>query len=163
MQSRLVARTGMTSIKEVLFPEVGRHGMLIIAAEIGDKDEPRRIMDAIWDSESWRWIIVVDDDCNVRDWDEVMWRVVSNVQPERDVMLGREFPRQQRARGDVDFDPPSRGMGIDATFRFKPEESRRSTRSVATSWRRSPPSGTATDSRSRQPAFEAPRRGGNSC
>ena len=122
MQSRLVARTGMTSIKEVLFPEVGRHGMLIIAAEIGDKDEPRRIMDAIWDSESWRWIIVVDDDCNVRDWDEVMWRVVSNVQPERDVVLGREFPRQQRARGDVDFDPPSRGMGIDATFRFKPEE-----------------------------------------
>ena len=38
------------------------------------------------------------------------------------MVLGREFPRQQRARGDVDFDPPSRGMGIDATFRFKPEE-----------------------------------------
>jgi hypothetical protein len=26
---------------------------------------------------------------------------------------------QQRERGEVDFDPPSRGMGIDATMKFK--------------------------------------------
>ena len=122
MQQRLIDRTGMTNIKETYFPEVGRHGALIVAAQIEDKDEPRRIMDAIWDTERWRWIIVVDDDCNVRDWNEVMWRVVSFVVPERDVILGREFEPQVRARGEVDFDPPTRGMGIDATMRYKPEE-----------------------------------------
>jgi hypothetical protein len=26
---------------------------------------------------------------------------------------------QQRERGEIDFDPPSRGMGIDATMKFK--------------------------------------------
>lgn len=122
MQSRLIDRTGMTNIKEVYFPEVGRHGMLIVAAAIEDKDEPRRIMEAIWDTEAWRWLIIVDDDCNVRDWDEVMWRVVSVVQPERDTIMGRVFPPQERSRGEVDFDPPGRGIGIDATMRFKPEE-----------------------------------------
>ncbi len=122
MQHRLIDKTGMTGIKEVHFPEVGRHGMLIVAAEIKDAQEPRRIMEAIWDTEPWRWIIIVDDDCNVRDWDEIMWRVVSAVQPERDTVMGRIFKRRQMVRGEVDFVPPSRGMGIDATMRFKPEE-----------------------------------------
>lgn len=120
LQARVVQKTGLTNIKEVYFPEVGRLGMLIVSATIRDKDDARRIMDAIWNNtgEGWRWIIVVDDDCNVRDWDEVMWRVVSAVEPERDVVPGKVHDLFKR-RSDVDFYPPSRGLGINASFRFK--------------------------------------------
>ena len=48
-----------------------------------------------------------------------MWRVVSAAEPEKDVIMGKVFPRSERSRGEVDFDPPSRGMGIDATMKFK--------------------------------------------
>ncbi len=119
MQSRLIERTGMTNIREVYFPEVGRRGMLIVSADIQSKEEPRQIMEAIWDTEAWRWIIVVDEDCNVRDWEEVMWRVVSAAEPDDHVVLGRVFPVEPRLRGEVDFTPPKRGVGVDATMKFK--------------------------------------------
>jgi 4-hydroxy-3-polyprenylbenzoate decarboxylase len=95
--------------------------MLIVSAAIRDKTEPVKIMNGIWEDtgERWRWIIVVDDDCNVRDWDEVMWRVAAAAEPEQDVILGKVHPRRGRNGGEVDFDPPQRGMGIDATMRFK--------------------------------------------
>ncbi len=119
IQARVIQKSQMTNIKEVYFPEVGRHGMLIVSAEIRDKEDPKRIMEAIWDTEAWRWVIVVDEDCNVRDWEEVMWRVVSAVEPEKDVIMGKVFPPTRRSGAEVDFDPPSRGMGIDATMKFK--------------------------------------------
>jgi 4-hydroxy-3-polyprenylbenzoate decarboxylase len=121
LQSRIIQKTGFTNIRQVYFPEVGRHGMLIVSAKIRDKEDPRRIMNGIWEDsgERWRWIIVVDEDCNVRDWDEVMWRVVSAADPDRDVFPGKIHNAPKRNRGEVDFDPPRRGMGIDATMRFK--------------------------------------------
>lgn len=121
LQTRIIEKTGLTNIREVYFPEVGRHGMLIVSAQIRDKDDPRRIMDGIWDikGERWRWVIVVDEDCNVRDWEEVMWRVVSTADPDRHVIMGKIHDRAEHNRGEVDFDPPRRGVGIDATFRFK--------------------------------------------
>jgi UbiD family decarboxylase len=64
-------------------------------------------------------VIVVDEDCNVRDWEEVMWRVVSTADPDRHLVMGKLHERTQHNRGEVDFDPPQRGAGIDATFRFK--------------------------------------------
>lgn len=119
MQSRLIQATGKTNIKEVYFPEVGRHGMLIVSADIQHQGEPREIMEAIWDAESWRWIIVVDDDCDVRDWEDVFWRVVSASEPDDDVFPGRVFPPRQMRTDEVDFIAPRRGMGIDASFKFK--------------------------------------------
>lgn len=141
MQSRLVAQTGMTNIREVYFPEVGRRGMLIVSAEITAKEQPREIMEAIWDAEAWRWIIVVDDDCDVRDWEDVVWRVVSAAEPDTDVFAGREFIADPRPRGEVDFIAPRRGMGIDATLKFKVNDfppvnkvSRELTAKVAARW-----------------------------
>jgi len=121
LQSRVVQKTGLTNIKEVYFPEVGRMGMLIVSAKIRDRNDPKRIMDAIWNDtgEAWRWIIVVDEDCNVRDWDEVMWRVVSTADPEKHVVLGKRHNLPKRKTNEVDFDPPGCGMGIDATLGFK--------------------------------------------
>jgi UbiD family decarboxylase len=122
IQARVVAKTGLTNIHEVYFPEVGRMGMLIVSAKIRDKEDPQRIMNGIWNDsgEPWRWIIVVDEDCNVRDWDEVMWRVCAAAQPDTDVVKGKTHVLfDQRKGNEVDFDPPKCGMGIDATFRFK--------------------------------------------
>jgi hypothetical protein len=49
-----------------------------------------------------------------------MWRVVSTAQPEQHVVLGKERVKRTNRRTDEDdFDPPTRGMGIDATMRFK--------------------------------------------
>ena len=47
-QARIIEKTGLTNIREVYFPEVGRMGMLIVSAKIRDKDDARRIMDGIW-------------------------------------------------------------------------------------------------------------------
>jgi UbiD family decarboxylase len=119
MQARLINRTGLTNIREVYFPEVGRHGMLIVSADISHRHEPKQIMDAIWSIEPWRWIVLVDHDCNVRDWEEVFWRVTASVEPGRDMFHSSLFERAERSRGEVDFDPPSQGVGIDATMKFK--------------------------------------------
>ena len=53
-----------------------------------------------------------------------MWRVVSAAEPDDDVFPGRVFPPTPRVRGEVDFIQPSRGMGIDATMKFKGENFR---------------------------------------
>lgn len=121
IQSRVIQKTGYTNIREVYFPEVGRHGCLIVSVKCNSKDDPRNIMNGIWEDtgERWRWIIVVDEDCNVRDWDEVMWRVAAAADPEKDIFPGKKHARRERTRGEVDFDPPLNGLGIDATMRFK--------------------------------------------
>lgn len=143
IQARIVRKTGLTNIREVYFPEVGRLGALIVAAKIRDKDDARRIMDGIWNDsgEAWRWLIVVDEDCDVRDWDDIMWRVVSTVDPEKHVVLGKVH-EAKKGEGDFFFAPPVRGMGIDATFAFKGKEfpplsivSRELTAQVAKRWK----------------------------
>ena len=144
LQSRVIAKTGFTNIKSVYFPEVGRHGMLIISAAIRNKEEPRKIMEGIWEdvAEKWRWIIVVDEDCNVRDWEEVMWRVASAADPATDIFPGKEHSPRGLNRGEVDFVPPTRGLGIDATMRFKDKQfppvnkvSEALTKSAAARWK----------------------------
>ena len=67
----------------------------------------------------YRWVIVVDEDCDVRDWNDVLWRVISSVDPEKHVTLGREFGSPEVHEGAIEFVPPTRGMAIDATFGFK--------------------------------------------
>ena len=122
MQSRIIEKTGFTNIREVHFPEVGRYALLIVSVKLNDKSDPLKIMNSIWEDtgELWRWIIVVDEDCNVRDWDEVMWRVAAAADPEKDIIMGKKHSYLGRmAGGDGDFTPPLCGLGIDATMRFK--------------------------------------------
>jgi 4-hydroxy-3-polyprenylbenzoate decarboxylase len=122
MQARIIEKTGFTNIREVHFPEVGRYALLIVSVKLNDKSDPVNIMNSIWDDtgELWRWIVVVDEDCNVRDWDEVMWRVCAAADPEKDIVMGKKHTYRERPAGDeVDFAPPLCGLGIDATMRFK--------------------------------------------
>lgn len=118
--TRLTKATGMDNIREAYFPEVGRMGMMIVSAAIRDKDDPKRIMDAVWELDRWRWVIVVDEDCDVRNWNDVMWRVVSAADPDRgEVISGKQHELRESRTDEADYDPPRRGMGIDATMRFK--------------------------------------------
>ena len=115
----LVSKSGLTNIKEVFFPDAGRSGFLIIRAKITSAEEPKQIIDAAYEHMRYRWVIVVDEDCDVRDWNDVLWRIVSSVTPEDHMYMGREYPEQEPYPGTVEFIPPTHGMGIDATFGFK--------------------------------------------
>ena len=75
----LIAKSGLTNIKEVFFPDAGRSGFLIIRAQITSPEQPKQIIDAAYEHMRYRWVIVVDEDCNVRDWNDVLWRIVSSV------------------------------------------------------------------------------------
>ena len=119
IMANLVRKSGLTNIKEVFFPDAGRSGFLIIRAQITSADQPKQIIDAAYEHLRYRWVIVVDEDCDVRDWNDVMWRIVSSVTPEKHVSMGREFPEREPYEGTVEFVPPTHGMAFDATFGYK--------------------------------------------
>ena len=66
------------------------------------------------------WCIVVDEDCEVDNWTDVMWRVVVAVDADKDVHQGPVIytpdPLEEEAGN---FMPPVRGLGLDATMAHK--------------------------------------------
>jgi 4-hydroxy-3-polyprenylbenzoate decarboxylase len=71
-----------------------------------------------------KFIIVCDDDVNVRDWKEVLWAITTRVDPARDTVLAERTPIDY-----LDFASPVSGlgskMGIDATNKWPGETERR--------------------------------------
>lgn len=70
-----------------------------------------------------KWIIVVDDDIDARDWKDVMWAVSTRMDPARDVTLVENTPIDY-----LDFASPDSGLGskigLDATNKMPPETKR---------------------------------------
>ena len=70
-----------------------------------------------------KFIIVTDDDINIRDWKEVIWAMTTRVDPARDTLLVENTPIDY-----LDFASPVSGlgskMGIDATNKWPGETSR---------------------------------------
>ncbi|MBV8939333.1 MAG: UbiD family decarboxylase, partial [Alphaproteobacteria bacterium] len=70
-----------------------------------------------------KWIIVVDDDINIRDWKDVIWAVSTRMDPVRDLTLIDNTPIDY-----LDFASPETGLGgkvgLDATNKWPPETSR---------------------------------------
>lgn len=70
-----------------------------------------------------KYIIVVDQDLNVRSWDDVIWAIATQVDPARDTFIIENTPIDY-----LDFASPVSGlgskMGIDATTKIPPETSR---------------------------------------
>lgn len=70
-----------------------------------------------------KWLIVVDDDINARDWKDVMWAVSTRMDPVRDVTLIENTPIDY-----LDFASPESGLGgkigLDATNKIAPETKR---------------------------------------
>ena len=70
-----------------------------------------------------KFIIVVDDDINIRDWKDVIWALTTRVDPQRDTTLIDRTPIDY-----LDFASPLPGlgskMGIDATNKIHGETTR---------------------------------------
>ena len=70
-----------------------------------------------------KWVIVVDDDIDARDWKEVMWAISTRMDPVRDVTLIENTPIDY-----LDFASPESGLGgkigLDATNKWPPETKR---------------------------------------
>ncbi len=126
-QDRIRREAGIPAIKRAFFPELGGRGWggCIIAADITDPSEPQRIIEAAWKIAPNRWVILVDDDCDMRNWNDVMWRVVTAVRPDHDVFTGKA--EHERATGqiggraeeyDIDSQVPD-PTGLNASLKFK--------------------------------------------
>jgi 4-hydroxy-3-polyprenylbenzoate decarboxylase len=70
-----------------------------------------------------KWVIVVDDDVDARDWKDVMWAISTRMDPARDVTIVENTPIDY-----LDFAAPESGLGskigLDATNKWPPETKR---------------------------------------
>ena len=70
-----------------------------------------------------KFIIVVDDDIDVRDWKEVIWAITTRVDPARDLLIAENTPIDY-----LDFASPVSGLGsklgLDATNKWPGETAR---------------------------------------
>jgi len=77
-----------------------------------------------------KFIVVTDDDIDVRDWKEVVWALTTRVDAERDVLIVENTPIDY-----LDFASQLAGlgskMGIDATNKWPAETSRAWGRPIA--------------------------------
>jgi 4-hydroxy-3-polyprenylbenzoate decarboxylase len=71
-----------------------------------------------------KFIIVCDDDVDIRNWKEVVWALTTRVDPARDTLIAENTPIDY-----LDFASPVSGlgskMGIDATGKWPGETARR--------------------------------------
>jgi len=98
------------------------HNLMVVSIRKDYPGHARKIMNGIWSLPQamfTKCIVVVDNDTDVRDLNEVTWRVLNNIDPERDI---------QFMSGPVDqLDHSSRlpnlgsKMGIDGTRKWKSE------------------------------------------
>jgi 4-hydroxy-3-polyprenylbenzoate decarboxylase len=76
-----------------------------------------------------KFIVVVDDDIDVRDWREVMWALSTRMDPARDTVVIEHTPMDY-----LDFASPVAGlgskMGLDATNKWPGETQREWGRSI---------------------------------
>ncbi|MDZ7629703.1 MAG: UbiD family decarboxylase [Parvularculaceae bacterium] len=70
-----------------------------------------------------KWVIVVDDDIDARDWKDVMWAISTRMDPARDITVIENTPIDY-----LDFASPESGLGskigLDATNKLPPETHR---------------------------------------
>ncbi|PYM15126.1 MAG: hypothetical protein DMD81_15955, partial [Candidatus Rokuibacteriota bacterium] len=90
---------------------------------------PQRAMWAVWayDPSFSKWVVVVDEDIDIRDYFQVLWAMSWHVQPERDLYVNRDTPTvaldPSVAEEDVDQAERkivlSSKVGVDATRKHK--------------------------------------------
>jgi len=88
---------------------------------------PKRVIFGIWSYLRQfmytKFIIVVDEDVNARDWREVVWAISTRVDPQRDLTMVENTPIDY-----LDFASPVSGLGsklaIDATSKWPGETTR---------------------------------------
>jgi 4-hydroxy-3-polyprenylbenzoate decarboxylase len=108
-------------------PEGCSYRMAVVSMKKAYPGHAKRVMFGIWSFLRQfmytKFILVTDDDVNVRDWKDVMWALTTRVDPARDTLLVENTPIDY-----LDFASPVSGlgskMGIDATNKWPGETSR---------------------------------------
>ena len=108
-------------------PEGCSYRMAVVQMKKAYPGHAKRVMFGVWSFLRQfmytKFIVVVDEDVNIRDWKEVIWAITTRVDPSRDTMLVDQTPIDY-----LDFASPVSGlgskMGIDATNKWPGETSR---------------------------------------
>ncbi len=115
-------------------PEGCSYRMAIVSMRKQYAGHAKRVMFGVWSFLRQfmytKFIVVTDDDINVRDWKEVIWAITTRVDPVRDTLLVDNTPIDY-----LDFASPVAGlggkMGIDATNKLPGETQREWGRPIA--------------------------------
>ena len=108
-------------------PEACSYRVCVVSIKKAYPGHAKRIMMAVWSYLRQfmytKFVIVVDEDINARDWKDVIWSISTNVDPARDITLIENTPIDY-----LDFASPESGlgskMGLDATTKIPPETNR---------------------------------------
>jgi len=108
-------------------PEGCSYRMAVVSIKKQYAGHAKRVMFGIWSFLRQfmytKFIVVVDDDIDVRDWKEVIWAITTRMDPVRDTLLVENTPIDY-----LDFASPVSGlggkMGLDATNKWPGETNR---------------------------------------
>jgi 4-hydroxy-3-polyprenylbenzoate decarboxylase len=108
-------------------PEGCSYRMAVVSMKKAYPGHAKRVMFGVWSFLRQfmytKFILVTDDDVDVRDWKEVIWALTTRVDPARDTLLVENTPIDY-----LDFASPVSGlgskMGIDATNKWPGETAR---------------------------------------
>ncbi len=108
-------------------PEGCSYRLAVVSMKKQYPGHAKRVMMGVWSFLRQfmytKFIIVTDDDVNIRDWKEVVWAMTTRVDAARDTVIVENTPIDY-----LDFASPVSGlgskMGIDATNKWKGETSR---------------------------------------
>ncbi len=108
-------------------PEACSYRLAVVSIKKAYAGHAKRIMMAVWSYLRQfmytKFVIIVDDDIDARNWNDVIWAISTNVDPVRDVTMVERTPIDY-----LDFASPISGlgskMGIDATTKIGAETER---------------------------------------
>jgi 4-hydroxy-3-polyprenylbenzoate decarboxylase len=123
----ILRRTFPEIVDFYLPPEGCSYRMAVVSMRKQYPGHARRVMFGVWSFLRQfmytKFILVVDDDIDARDWKEVIWAITTRVDPVRDTVLVDNTPIDY-----LDFASPVAGlggkMGIDATHKMPGETAR---------------------------------------
>jgi 4-hydroxy-3-polyprenylbenzoate decarboxylase len=108
-------------------PEGCSYRIAVVSMRKAYPGHAKRVMLAVWSYLRQfmytKWVIVVDDDIDARDWKDVMWAIATRMDPARDITMIENTPIDY-----LDFAAPESGLGskigLDATNKWPPETKR---------------------------------------
>ncbi len=108
-------------------PEGCSYRVAVVSMRKAYPGHAKRVMMGVWSYLRQfmytKWVIVVDDDIDARDWKDVIWAVSTRMDPARDITLVENTPIDY-----LDFASPESGLGskvgLDATNKWAPETGR---------------------------------------
>lgn len=108
-------------------PEGCSYRIAVVSMKKAYPGHAKRVMLGVWSYLRQfmytKWVIIVDDDIDARDWKDVMWAMSTRMDPARDITVIENTPIDY-----LDFASPESGLGskigLDATNKLPPETHR---------------------------------------